>query len=101
MTSGCNVAEPDLAAVASAAPKAFGDDRGPGVSDYNEAGARHVDLVRDYARHHFGTEAVVISAQIESELVDLSEEEAMEYLRGIGVDDSGAHALIRAVYHLL
>ncbi len=100
MIFACNVAEPDLAAVASAAPKAFGADRGPGVSDYNEAAARHVDLVRDYARHHFGTEAVVISAQIESELVDLSEEEAMEYLRGIGVDDSGAHALIRAVYHL-
>ena len=94
MIFACNVAEPDLAAVA---------DGSTGVSDpsYNKAAARHVDLVRDYARHHFGTEAVVISAQIESELVDLSEEEAMEYLRGIGVEDSGVHALIRAVYHLL
>ena len=25
----------------------------------------------------------------------------MEYLRGLGVEDSGVHALIRAVYHLL
>jgi len=27
--------------------------------------------------------------------------EAMEYLRGLGVENSGVHALIRAVYHLL
>ena len=43
----------------------------------------------------------MISAQIESELVDLSETEASEYLRGIGVQQSGVGALIRAVYHLL
>jgi GTP-binding protein YchF len=83
----CNVAESDLAAVAKGEKE-------------NQA-ARHVDLVRDYAQHHFGTEAVVISAQIESELVDLSEEEALEFLRGLGVKDSGVHALIRAAYHLL
>lgn len=98
----CNVAEPDLAAIAAAAPKAFGADRATGVNDPSDNKAvQYVDLARDYARHHFGTEAVVISAQIESELVDLSQEETMEYLRGIGVEDSGVHALIRAVYHLL
>jgi hypothetical protein len=43
----------------------------------------------------------VISAQIESELVDLGEEEALEYLRGLGVPDTGVNSLIRAVYHLL
>ena len=43
----------------------------------------------------------MISAQIESELVDLGEEEALEYLRGLGVTDSGVNSLIRAVYHLL
>ena len=102
MIFACNVAEPDLAAVVAAGPKAFGADRATRTSDasYDKA-VQYVDLARDYARHHFGTEAVVISAQIESELVDLSEEEAMEYLRGIGVEDSGVHALIRAVYHLL
>src|SRR5438876_979502 len=83
----CNVAETDLAAVAK--------------GDQTNAAAKHVDLVQDYAQHHFGTEAFVISARIESELVDLSEEEAFEYLRGLGVEDSGVHALIRAVYHLL
>ena len=83
----CNVAESDLAAIAA--------------EGSSNAAARHVDLVRDYARHHFGTEAVVISAQIESELVDLSEDEALEFLRGLGVEDSGVHALIHAAYHLL
>ena len=71
-------------------------------SDLAKGGANeHVDLVRKYAAEHFGTEAVVISAQIESELVDLSEAEALEYLRGVGVSDSGVHELIRATYHLL
>jgi GTP-binding protein YchF len=83
----CNVAETDLAAVAK--------------GDRANAAAKYVDLVQDYAQHHFGTEAFVISARIESELADLSEEEALEYLRGLGVEDSGVHALIRAVYHLL
>src|SRR3977135_3643471 len=83
----CNVAESDLAAIAK--------------GEKGNAAARHVDLVRDYAQHHFGTEAVVISAQIESELVDLSEEEALEFLRGLGIADSGVNALSRGVYHLL
>jgi GTP-binding protein YchF len=83
----CNVAEPDLAAISSGQI----DNRAP----------NRISRVQDYARHHFATEAVVISAQIESELVDLRENEAMEYLRGLGVEDSGVHALIRAVYHLL
>jgi GTP-binding protein YchF len=83
----CNVAETDLAAVAK--------------DEQTNAAAKYVDLVQDYAQHHFGTEAFVISARIESELVDLSEDEALEYLRGLGVEDSGVHALIRAAYHLL
>jgi hypothetical protein len=83
----CNVAESDLAA----------------ISQELEANAawQHVRAVQEYARNHFATEAVVISAQIESELVDLSETEAQEYLRDLGVAGSGVSALIRAVYHLL
>ncbi len=100
----CNVAESDLTAVAA------GDNRGSfestnlanaGVADSGYNTAKRVGAVQDYARHHFATEAIVISAQIESELVDLNEQEAVEYLRGLGVEDSGVHGLIRAVYHLL
>src|ERR1700688_351293 len=98
-----NVAESDLAAIAVAATggRAPHQSAKTGTSDPGYRAARYVDAIEDYARHHFATEAVVISAQIESELVDLSEKEAMEYLRGLGVEDSGVHTLIRAVYHLL
>ncbi|MEA3211851.1 MAG: ribosome-binding ATPase [Chthoniobacter sp.] len=98
----CNVAEADLANVV-AIVEAGRDNEGVPPSDNVEitAAARYVQAVQDYARSHFATEAVVISAQIESELVDLSEEEAAEYLRGIGVASSGVGSLIRAVYHLL
>jgi len=102
----CNVAESDLAAIAVAGvadpgPNAPIQSAKTGAGDPGYRAARHVAAIEDYARHHFATEAVVISAQIESELVDLSEKEAMEYLRGLGVEDSGVHALIRKVYHLL
>ena len=83
----CNVAESDLAPIAQNVE----------TSD----ASRHVQAVQEYAQNHFATEAVVISAQIESELVDLSEAEAQEYLRDLGVEGSGVSALIRAVYHLL
>ena len=61
----------------------------------------HVRAVRDYVKTHLSTEAVVISAQIESDLVDLNEDEQREYLESLGVKESGVGALIRAAYHLL
>jgi len=77
----CNVGENDLAGDSPA--------------------AKFVQAVREYATAHLGSEAVVISAQIESELADLPPEEAKEFLAGLGVTDSGVSQLIRAAYHLL
>jgi GTP-binding protein YchF len=57
--------------------------------------------VREYTKSHFSCEAVVISAQIESDLIDLSDTEAKEFLKELGVAESGVGALIRATYHLL
>jgi GTP-binding protein YchF len=76
----CNVKESDLATA----------DQNPFVLK-----------VREYTAHHFACEAIVISAQIESDLIDLSEAEAKEFLKELGVDESGVGALIRATYHLL
>ena len=76
----CNVREADLAAA----------DTNP-----------YVQKVRDYVSTHLSCEAVVISAQLESDLVDLSAEEATEFLKELGVAESGVGALIRATYHLL
>ena len=99
----CNVAESDLASVAARADRGTEATSRPnaGVNTPGYSAAKHVSAVQQYARHHFGTEAIVISAQLESELVDLSEQEALDYLRNLGVEDTGVHALIRAVYHLL
>jgi GTP-binding protein YchF len=60
-----------------------------------------VAKVREYTRTHHACETVVISAQIESDLIDLSPEEAKEFLKELGVQESGIGALIRATYHLL
>ena len=61
----------------------------------------HVNKVREYAKTHIACETVVISAQIESDLIDLSLEEAKQFLKELGVDESGIGALIRSTYHLL
>jgi len=61
----------------------------------------HIAKVREYARTHHACETVVISAQIESDLVDLLPEEATEFLKHLGVSESGVGALIRSTYHLL
>jgi ribosome-binding ATPase len=60
-----------------------------------------VRKVRDYVGTHLSCEAVVISAQIESDLVDLASDEAQAFLADLGVKESGLDALIRSTYHLL
>lgn len=76
----CNVKENDLATA----------DKNP-----------FVQKVREYVKTHLACEAVVISAQIESDLIDLSPDEAIAFLKELGVDESGVGNLIRATYHLL
>ncbi|MBL8751943.1 MAG: redox-regulated ATPase YchF [Planctomycetes bacterium] len=61
----------------------------------------YVQKVREYAKTHLACEAVVISAQIESDLVDLEPADAKAFLKDLGVDESGVGSLIRATYHLL
>lgn len=72
-----------------------------GENDLSAGDNAFIKAVREYAAAHMGSEAVVISAQIESELAELPAEEAKEFLSGLGVADSGVSQLIRSVYHLL
>jgi ribosome-binding ATPase len=44
---------------------------------------------------------VIVSAQVESELVDLSESDRKDFLESLGVTEGGLKSLIRATYHLL
>lgn len=61
----------------------------------------YVQKVSEYVKTHLACEAVVISAQIESDLSDLSPEEAKQFLKELGVNESGVGALIRSTYQLL
>ena len=47
------------------------------------------------------SECIKISAQVESELIELEMEEKMDYLNGLGVKEGGLSSLIRATYKLL
>ena len=76
----CNVAEGDLA---TAEENPF------------------VKKVAEFVKAHHDAAYVPISARIEAELIDLSPEEAKEFLKDLGVTDSGVSQLIRGTYNLL
>jgi len=76
----CNVSEDDLA-----------------DPDKNEM----VQTVRKYAKEHHGAAACTICAKVEAELGELDPTEAAEYLKELGVSDSGVSKLIQATYDLL
>ena len=65
--------------------------------DQNPAVAR----VREYARTHHACDTIVVCAQLESELADLSPVEAHDYLLELGVKEAGLASLIRSTYQLL
>jgi GTP-binding protein YchF len=48
-----------------------------------------------------GAATVVVSAQVEAELIELPEQERAEFLEGLGVSEGGLRSLIRATYELL
>jgi len=57
--------------------------------------------VREFARTHHACETVPVCAQLESDLADLSPAEAVDYLKELGLVESGTSALIRSAYHVL
>jgi ribosome-binding ATPase len=59
-----------------------------------------VAKVREFAQRE-GSQVVVISAQVEAELVELSEEDRIEFLKELGASEGGLKSLIRATYELL
>lgn len=60
-----------------------------------------ISKVRDYARTHHACETIAVCAQLESDLADLSPTEAQEYLKELGVNETGLNALIHAAYRVL
>jgi ribosome-binding ATPase len=63
-------------------------------------GNQWVEQVRQLADAE-GSKVVIISAQVESELIELSEEEKADFLASLGVEEGGLKSLIKATYELL
>jgi GTP-binding protein YchF len=59
-----------------------------------------VKRVRERAKEE-GSEVIVISGRIEAELLDLSPSERAEYLKQMGLEETGLARLIRVAYQLL
>lgn len=58
------------------------------------------ERVSEYARGE-GAEAAPLSARLEEEIAELNEDEAAEFLRGLGIETSGLERVIGAAYKLL
>ncbi|TRU29272.1 MAG: redox-regulated ATPase YchF [Microcystis aeruginosa Ma_SC_T_19800800_S464] len=63
-------------------------------------GNNWVESVRQIAQQE-QAKVVIVSAQVESELVELSEEERKDFLGSLGVEEGGLKSLIQATYELL
>lgn len=68
--------------------------------DHLATGNDWVEQVRAIAKDE-NAQVVVVSAQVEAELVDLDAAEKKDFLESLGVEEGGLQSLIRATYELL
>ena len=66
------------------------------ISDGNQ----YVDKVREYAAAE-NSSVITVCAKIESELCELNDEDKIEFLKELGINNSGLDKLIYATYDLL
>ncbi len=59
-----------------------------------------VEQVRQHTSQE-NAKVILVSAQVESELVELAEEDKIEFLESLGVTEGGLQSLIKATYELL
>ena len=73
-----------------------------GENDIADDGASndYVKKVREYAKQN-GSEAFVISAKVEEDIASLDDAEKEEFLKELGIEESGLDKLIKASYKLL
>ena len=64
------------------------------------SGNEHVQAVKKYAAEE-NAEVIVVSAKMESEIAELQEDEAKEYLEMAGLEETGLDRLIKAGFNLL
>ena len=70
------------------------------VSEDELDGNDYVEKVREYASKE-GSEVVVVCAKIEAELSELDDADRIEFLKDLGIVESGLDKLIKATYSLL
>jgi GTP-binding protein YchF len=71
------------------------------VFNLDEAGLVDADQRASLASLVAPAEAVFLDAQVESELIEMSEEDALEMLQSMGQDESGLHQLARIGFNTL
>lgn len=67
----------------------------------NELKADKNDILKKFNLSLDPEKVILVSAKIESELAELAPEEAKNYLKDLGLEESGLDKLIRASYHEL
>lgn len=107
LNEGKSVRQVDLAEEEAATIKGLGLLSGKPIiyaanvsEDDLATGNEYVEQVRQIASQE-NAQVVVVSAQVESELVELPEEDKAEFLASLGVGEGGLKSLIRATYELL
>ena len=68
--------------------------------DIVNGGNEYYEKVVEYAKAE-NSEVVMICAKIESELAELNDDEKVEFLKELGIEESGMEQLIRKTYSLL
>lgn len=70
------------------------------VAEDGFANNPYLDQLQEYVKQK-SSQVIPVCAKIESELVQLDEEEKQEYLAELGLDEPGLHKVIRVGYELL
>ncbi len=68
---------------------------------YNVDENKFLDSVRSNRLEYHNDNELMISAKLEEEMADFSEEERKEYLKELGIEETGLERLIKKAYHLL
>jgi GTP-binding protein YchF len=71
------------------------------VGEHELAQGNNLSATVDVFARENGAEFVLVSAQVEAELAELSPEDRTDYLASLGVNESGLDRLIPAAYRLL
>lgn len=68
--------------------------------ELNNKNNKYIKLVEEYASKE-NSKVIVVCAKIESELADMEDDEKEEFLKELGIEESGLSQVIKSTYNLL